>query len=118
MRNGYPRYDIDNNNNVCFIFDESERSKLLEGDNDGDPNHNVIFIGVKVIDNWDYIKHCTETYFKNNCISYTSYIDMYKDAGFDCRIFTSNKMHWTLEDINKILSTTGYFNKLVNESQL
>ena len=111
----YPNYDFDCKNNVTLFFDEEDKSKKFVENDDGDPNHNVIFIGVKVIDKWDYIKHCTETYFKNNYIPYASYIDMYKNAGFKCKIFSSKEMNWTLDEVNKILSISGYFDKLVAE---
>ncbi len=33
----------------------------------------------------------------------------------ECEIFSSKEMNWTLDKVNKILSISGYFDKLVTE---
>ncbi len=113
----YPRYDYDKNNNLVLVFDDTEESKLSKDNDDGSLNHDIIFIGIRLPHKtWDYIKHCPSEYFNQNIEDHISFMNKHKEAGFECRIFSSRQMCWTLDEINKILSTTGYFNRLINET--
>jgi hypothetical protein len=117
LKFSYPRYDYDKNNNLVLVFDDKEEHKLSKDNDDGSLDHDIIFIGIRQPHKiWDYIKHCPSEYFNQNIEDYTSFMNKLKKAGLECRIFSSRQMCWTLYEINKILSITGYFNKLINET--